>query len=102
MEAYGGGGKARIYYSTLISRLEALPGVLSAGGATALPTSPVGPDFSRPVWPEGAANDPRLRTPAWVRMVTPRYFETLGMRVVAGRPFGQDDGPNAPRVTILS
>jgi putative ABC transport system permease protein len=101
-EAYRSGEKSRTYYASLIERLEAVPGVLSAGGATALPTSPLGPDFARPVWPEEAPPDPRERIPAWVRMVTTRYFETLGMRLVAGRAFGDEDGPSAPRRVIVS
>ena len=39
-----------------------------------------GPDFDRPVWPEERPDDERARRPAWVRMVTPGYFRTLGMR----------------------
>jgi putative ABC transport system permease protein len=102
MESYGQGGKSRTYYARLVERLEALPGVVSAGGATALPASPLGPDFERPVWPEEDPGDERTRRPAWVRMVTTRYFRTLGMRVVAGRAFDERDGPDGARVVILS
>ena len=102
MEGYGSGEKSRAYYSSLLERLQALPGVLSAGGATALPTSPLGPDFERPVWPEEVPNEERSRRQAWVRMITPRYFETLGMPMVAGRAFDDADGPQKPREVILS
>jgi putative ABC transport system permease protein len=102
MEGYGGGGKSRAYYATLIERLQALPGVVSAGGATALPASPLGPDFERPVWPQEAPDDDRVRRPAWVRIVTTEYFRTLGMRIVEGRGFDQWDGPQAPRAVVLS
>ena len=63
MEQYGSGEKTRAYYGRLLERLEALPGVVSAGGATALPTSPLGPDFERPVWPEEAPGEERSRRP---------------------------------------
>ena len=76
--------RRRAYYARLFERLEALPGVVSVGAATALPTSPLGPDFERPVWPEERPDDERARRQAWVRMVTPRYFETLGIRVLRG------------------
>ena len=102
MEGYGSGGKSRTYYATLIERLEALPGVVSAGGATALPASPLGPDFERPVWPEEIPNDPEVRRPAWVRMITTNYFRTLGMRIVDGRGFDERDAPQAARAVILS
>ena len=102
MEGYGSGDKSRAYYARLLERLQALPGVLSVGGATALPTSPLGPDFERPVWPEEAPSEERSRRQAWVRMITPHYFETLGMHVVSGRAFEETDGPRAPRAVILS
>ncbi len=102
MEQYGGGGKSRLYYATLLERLRGLPGVLAAGAATALPASPLGPDFERPVWPEGAADDERSLRAAWVRMVTNDYFRTLGMRIVSGRAFDERDAPDAPRSVILS
>ena len=102
MEGYGNGDKSRAYYARLMERLQALPGVLCAGGATALPTSPLGPDFERPVWPEETPSEERSRRQAWVRMITPRYFETLGMRIVSGRAFEEGDGPRAPRSVILS
>jgi hypothetical protein len=35
-------------------------------------------------------------------MVTPRYFRTLGMRVVAGRPFDDRDSPDGARAVVLS
>jgi putative ABC transport system permease protein len=102
MAAYGGGEKSRAYYESLVERLEALPGVISAGGATALPSSPLGPDFERPVWPEGGPIDESAKDHAWVRMVTPRYFDTLGMRVTSGRAFDGREGPDGASAVILS
>ncbi len=102
MAAYGGAGRSRAYYATLMERLHALPGVISAGGATALPASPLGPDFERPVWPEEKPEKEQGRRPAWVRMVTPDYFRTLGIRVVEGRPFDSRETPQSPRAVILS
>jgi len=34
--------------------------------------------------------------------VTPRYFETFGTRVLAGRAFGERDGRTAPRVYVIN
>ena len=102
METYGSGEKTRSYYARLFERLEALPGVVSVGAATALPTSPLGPDFERPVWPEERPDTVRARRQAWVRMVTPRYFETLGIPLREGRAFSEVDGPASPRAVIVS
>ena len=90
----------RAYYARLMERLSALPGVTAVGGATALPTSPLGPDFERPVWRDGDTSE---RAPlAWVRMVTPGYFETLGMNIRDGRGFDDRDAPGAPSVVMVS
>jgi putative ABC transport system permease protein len=102
MEGYGRGFKSRTYYEQLVERLEALPGVVSAGGATALPASPLGPNFDRPVWPEGAPETDHARWRGWVRVITPRYFETLGMRLVEGRAFDGRDRPDGALAVILS
>lgn len=101
-EAYNSGERSRGYYRTLFERLTAIPGVTAVGGATTVPTSPLGPDFERPVWPEGTAPDSSRRMPASVRMVTPGYFPALGLRVVNGRTIDDRDQPASPRVVMIS
>jgi predicted permease len=100
--AYDTGAKVRRYYDALFTRLEALPGVTAAGGATTVPTSPLGPDFDRPVWPDGSTNDPSRRMPASVRMVTPGYFAALRLRVADGRAIDERDRPDTPRVIMVN
>jgi len=102
MEKYGSREKTRTYYKSLIENLQILPGVLSVGGATALPTSPLGPDFERPVWEQGGLPDNQNKRHADVRMVTPDYFRTLGISVLHGRGFSEHDGPDAPRVVMIN
>ncbi len=101
-EGYSTGEKTRAYYARLFEQLAALPGVVAVGGATALPTSPLGPDFARPVWPEQRGGDERSVRQAWIRMITPGYLEALRIPVVAGRAFTAADGPEAPRVLAVS
>jgi putative ABC transport system permease protein len=101
-EAYNSTAKTRAYYAELFERLRAMNGVKSVGGATTLPTSTLGPDFKRPVWPEGRSDDEQAVRQASVRIVTPDYFRTLGIPLVAGRPFGGQDGPDAPLVVAVS
>ena len=100
-EAYGSGERARTCYATLFERLGALPGVVAVGGATTLPTSPLGPDFDRPVWPVETPDVPD-RLPAAVRMVTPGYFDALRIDIAVGRPFDARDHPEAPPVFMVS
>jgi putative ABC transport system permease protein len=101
-QAYNSGEKARAYYRALFDRLSALPGVISVGSATTVPTSELGPDFERPVWPEGATPDRAAARPASVRIATPGYFRTLGLPIADGRPFDERDSPEAPGVVMVS
>jgi putative ABC transport system permease protein len=101
-QRYGSGAKVRAYYTQLFERLRGVPGVTSVGAATTLPTSTLGPDFERPVWPQERTGDDRAVRHAAVRMVTTDYFATLGVPVVEGRPFGEQDTPDAPKVVSVS
>lgn len=69
----------------ILKLLESVPGVSSVGVVTALPMSPIGPDFDRPVWPEGEIPSPGGSGRADIRIATPGYFETLGISLVRGR-----------------
>jgi putative ABC transport system permease protein len=102
MEKYGSGKKSRAYYENLFENLQALPGVVSVGAATALPTSPLGPDFERPVWDQSSLATEEDKRSADVRMITPDYFRTLGISVLKGRGFTSQDGPDAPKVVIIN
>ncbi len=101
-QAYDSGEKSRAYYRTLFERLAAVPGVSAVGGATTVPTSPLGPDFERPVWPIEAPPDSALRMPASVRIVTPGYFAVLELRVAEGRAFDETDQPASPSVIMVN
>lgn len=100
-QAYGTGARVRSYYATLFDRLAALPGVVAVGGATSIPTGPLGPSGERPVWPEGVS-DQNARLPASIRMVTPGYFPSLGLGIADGRAFDDRDRPDAPTVVMIS
>jgi putative ABC transport system permease protein len=100
-QAYSG-EKARTYYRTLFEKLSALPGVSAVGGATTVPTSPVGPAGDRPVWPQESGGDAARKMLATVRVVTPGYVKTLGLRIAEGRPFDDRDAADGPRVIMVN
>lgn len=102
MKTYGKDGKSHGYYERLFEQLRAIPGVETVGAATALPASPLGPNFERPVWAEEHPPEASARPQADVRMVTPDYFLTLGIPVRRGRAFAPTDGPEAPQVVIVN
>lgn len=95
-------GRSGTYYQELNERLAALPGVEAVGGATALPASPVGPDFARPAWRLGHQPPPGQELQADIRIVTPGYLETLEIPVLRGRPFGRQETPDSERVVLVN
>jgi putative ABC transport system permease protein len=90
------------YYNRVLDSIEQLPGVASAAAVTVLPMSSIGSDFYRPYWLEGRKPDGNAVPQANVRMATPGYFTTLGLRLVAGREFSAQDETTAPRVIIIN
>lgn len=88
-------------FSRLLERLEAVPGVKSAAAVSTLPfgTFNTAMEFELPDHPVDSAGPPR--SAAW-RLITPRYFETLGIPLLAGRAFTAADHDNAPEVAIIS
>ncbi|HKV13263.1 MAG TPA: ABC transporter permease [Thermoanaerobaculia bacterium] len=93
--------EARVYYQTLTERLAALPGIRSAGAVTALPMSPVGEDFDRPYWLEGNRPPEGKEPEAGIRIATPGYIETLGIKLLRGRSFtAQDRADSVPVVLV--
>ena len=99
---YAGPARQWAFYRSLIEGLETLPGVrgaavssglpMSGGAYTTTPALPVGP--SRLPLGEALAVD-------W-RAVSPGYFRTMETPLLRGRTFTEQDGPNAPAVTIVS
>jgi len=90
------------FYSRLIERLQALPGVRYAGIARKVPLS-AGVDASlnfiienRPV--EASANQPRAK----YRAVSADYFLALGIPLVRGRYFDRTDGDKTPGVVVIN
>lgn len=87
-------------YQQLLARLETIPGVLSASITACTPLQGCGTG-SRFVNAEGHLEQPEERLRPAVYFVAPRYFETLGIPLLAGRDFSPRD-IGRPRVTIVS
>jgi putative ABC transport system permease protein len=97
------GGRRGFYFQEALSRVQALPGVQSAGLTGFLPlTRPSatvrGGNFveGRPAFEPGTAPSIALNH------VSPDYFKTIGIQLRAGRPFDATDGKDAPRVAIIN
>jgi len=82
-------------------RVLAVPGVQSASfsGIMLFSPSDIGSPFWIPGRPIPADGPPSAR----YNSVSAGYFETVGMRIVAGRSFTEhDDSADAPRVTVVN
>lgn len=81
----------------VVTRLAATPGVTAVAGASNFPLER-GLNF--PVdtreHPELGLGDIELRS------ITPEYFESIGVPLIAGRTFSAQDAQNAPRVAIVN
>ncbi|HYW46456.1 MAG TPA: ABC transporter permease [Bryobacteraceae bacterium] len=85
-------------YQELLGRLEAIPGVRSA----TLGNTPIsGAGASSFAIAEGFQEKPEDRRYVSIDWIAPKYFETLGMPLLAGRDFSfQDQG--GPRIAIIN
>lgn len=98
--AYGPRPERRIaLYHEMFERLEALPGVKSAGGVTRLP---LGAGSSTKLEIEGrpvaAGEEPEIE----FRRASTHYFQAMGIPLRDGRTFTERDGPGAPTVAVIN
>jgi len=89
------------FYSRLLERVRALPGVRAAAVSNSLPpdSNEYSDNFTIEGRPELPGQPPSI---AYMILVSPDYFRTLGVRLRAGRYFTDADLANSPRVTIIS
>src|SRR6266699_3509809 len=94
--------KQRALLERLLSQVRAIPGVRAASPVVAVPFSGSGGWDGKPQAEgqsaEQAAANPMLN----MEVVTPDYFETLGIPVRRGRVFTDADREGAPPVVVLS
>ena len=84
----------------LQSRIGAIPGVESQGLATIIPLALLGREEMK----MRTETDSRDRPGRWVMVnrVSPEWFRTVRIPLLAGRDFTADDRPESPRVVIVN
>jgi putative ABC transport system permease protein len=83
----------------LTERLSAIPGVISAAQVGFAPVSGAGWDNS--IGPEGAPAAASNKQ-AWLNRAGPGYFKTMGIGLLAGREFNDQDRANSAKVAIVN
>jgi putative ABC transport system permease protein len=80
-----------LFYQALVEKLRILPGVQSAGVTSRIPLDPTD-DFVSPFLIEGEAAPTTSELPnVELAVVSPDYFQTLGIPVIRGRSFTDQD-----------
>ncbi len=91
--SYGEKGVGKQFLDRFFERLSAVPGVITVGGVSHRPVGGGNPgmgiDAVSP--PQGSAR----RSPPWAgwRVVTPDYFRAIGLPLLRGRSFDNNDKP---------
>jgi predicted permease len=89
------------FFERLADAARAVPGVARDAASLNTPLNHgvtlVG-DFRVP----SGADVPRGERRTIINLVTPGWFDTCGIRVLAGRTIGRQDGPGAPKVMVVN
>jgi putative ABC transport system permease protein len=90
------------FFSALVQRVNALPGVEAVGAISDLPLvdTPPPDDFTIEGQPVPEPSDPGMN--AHYVMVTPGAFEALGISVIRGRPVRASDDQQASGVALIN
>ena len=98
---YPGEAQRAAFYSELIQRVQRLPGVQSAAVVSHVPLG--GSNASSSFLIEGAPEPkPGQGNDGRYRVCAPDYFQTMGIPLLKGRPFNDQDGAESKPVIIVN
>ena len=93
--------QGREFYTELLSRLRALPGVTNAAVAATIPTGEI--QNGGPIVIEGRAVEQGTSGPtAGSNYVSTGYFESMGIRLLRGRDFAEADSASSQYVAVIN
>ncbi len=93
--------RARVY-EDVSRRLEAIPGVVAAGGVSKLPATGPFHDWGVEALSGPLAGTRQANGSGQQRVISGDYFKAVGIRVLEGRAFDARDLPPAPRRVLVS
>jgi putative ABC transport system permease protein len=89
------------FFDDMLASIRALPDVTSAAAAVTLPIG--GDDFGATVYAEGQPLPaPGAERHVGYQIVSPGWFDTLGVRMLEGRDFTVNDGHHDAQVAIIN
>ncbi len=99
---YGEKAQRVNFYNQLLEQMRAAPGVVDAAAVTQLPLYS-GPGWAQEITLEGREAPPSDTKPsARAFAATPRYFKTMGIPLLQGRDFTEQDSGDGPLNFIVS
>jgi len=89
--------RLRQYVTRILDEVKSVPGISEVAVATALPLRGWGDGmpFKRPETPEE-------RVGTGFKIISPRYFQALGLRLIAGRLLDERDTAGSPHVVVVN
>jgi putative ABC transport system permease protein len=97
---YSGGVPITAFFDGVLRELRALPGVVSATAASALPANP---KRISPALAEGQPAVPLAERPLFnIQMIAPEYAATMRIPLLRGREFTARDDARAPLVAMVN
>ncbi|MBO0858442.1 MAG: ABC transporter permease [Chloracidobacterium sp.] len=100
-DKYSNEGRIRQFYRETSERLSHLPGFQAAAAVSSLPLR--GPERAQMLYAEGLPLPDKDRSPnAEIRIITPGYFETMGVNLPRGRDFTDRDIASQSQVCIIN
>jgi putative ABC transport system permease protein len=91
----------RAFQNEVLTKVKALPGVESAAFTLSLPINGSSWGSVFIVGDQPVPERPKIPTAAF-NPVSPEYFQTMGIRLLRGRPFTEADGPQSPKVVVIN
>jgi putative ABC transport system permease protein len=92
--------QARTFYESMLERVRSLPGVKAAELCNVIPFSGDGQGGPFRVEGQETAQTQSAKV-AWLRSATPGYFNAMGMPILKGRQFQNQDDENSLPVAIV-
>ena len=92
----------RAYYQQMLEHIKAVPGVTKVAASTSTPARGTGFGVRVQIVGQPPPANPNERPGSAFQMVTPDYYDALGIQITKGRHFDEHDTPTSPRVAVVN
>jgi putative ABC transport system permease protein len=90
------------FYRRITESIRSVPGVLSVGGANHIPLASKQGEMILPLFVEGRPATNQWQDSGDYRVISPDYFHAMGMTLLNGRTFSEQDSQKSQRVIIVN